>query len=142
MRTLILVITWVVYVGLTFMTIACLSVGSEYYYLKTEAITDGAYVGLSIAVYWAAPIILPVMIRWKLNNATWGTFCVYTFLLSIALIFQGTFQGLLEQYWLATIFFLLSLVSFGFSVYFFCKNYIHTKSIVEKSRSQRRNRRR
>jgi hypothetical protein len=75
-------------------------------------------------------MIVPIFVRWKLGNASWGTFFVYAVFLSFALMFQGTWQSLFDRYILAAIFFSLSVVSFCLAVYFFCKNYFHVKNLV------------
>jgi hypothetical protein len=79
-------------------------------------------------------MIVPIFVRWKLGNASWGTFFVFTVLLSFALIFQGTWQSLFDRYILAGTFFFLSLMSLYLAGYFFYKNYLHVKNLAEKLR--------
>jgi cyanate permease len=136
-RSLILIPTWILYVGLMFVTIVCEVAGTNYYFGATMS-PDAIVAGMDSAIYIAPWIIVPILIRWMFEQATWGTFAVYSILLGTAFILQATLQRILENYGLSELLFVLAtgcLVSFA---YFMYKNVLHMQAIRAEAQKMKR----
>lgn len=136
-RSLILALSWVVYIGLLGMIILCEVSGMGYFFemdFDPRVVTAGMY----LSIYYTIPLAIPIFIRWKLKNATWGTFAVYMFVLAVALGLQGVLQSLVKNHQVSDALMVLAWSSFVVSVYFMYKNVLHVKAVVDEIRTQKK----
>lgn len=136
-KKLLLVFAWVVYLPALFFATLSLVAGSAYW-MGTDFPAGAILAGLRLTLYAALILTIPIGIRWWLKNLTWGTFAVYSFLLSAGFVMQAAYQELLDEMMVSNIMYALGAVVVPLSWYFFYKNIMHTKAVVAESKKGRR----
>ena len=137
MRSFYLGLTWLAYITLLVLTILCEIVSTRFILNGDVPVSDVVPV-IDFAIYFALALAIPVLIRWKLRNAYWGTFAVYLFLLAIALLLQAMRQALLGETELSITFMVLNVGAMYLSSRFLYKHIRHIKAIVEDDRVHKR----
>lgn len=137
MRSFYLVLAWLAYIALLGLTILCEIISIRFIVNGDVPVSDIVAV-MDLAIYFALALAIPVLIRWKLQSANWGTFAVYLFLLAIALLLQGMRQALLGEIELSIIFMMLNLGATYLSSRFLYKHIRHIRAIAEDDRVHKR----
>lgn len=91
-RSLLLIVSWILYVLCLSATVICVAAG---FYANPDVALDAVLAGMSLAVYPALALTVPVVMRWWLKNAFWGTFGTYAILFGASLYLQATYQELI-----------------------------------------------
>ena len=119
-----------------FLTILTLNAGSAHWTgvnIPEEVIVAGLFSSL----YAALSLTIPIVILWWLKNLSWGTFAVYSLLLSAGFAMQSAYQELLGDALTSTIMWMCSATMASLSVYFLYKNYLHMKALADESKRGR-----
>lgn len=138
-HSVVILLAWIMYATLLSCTTICEFIGADYYFAMSFP-PHAVAVGMTLAIYFAPWLAIPIVIRWKLKDATWGTFNLYMMLLSGAFTLQATRQRFLEHHGLSDLFITLAFACAGFGLYFLYRHTLHLKARFIASQQNRRQR--
>lgn len=136
MKKVVLLVSWASYLVLLMLSIMCLVITYDDYLGKS--LSDVQIIAaMDLGIFFGVALIVPVVIRWKLKSATWGTFAVTSGVLAAGLHAKAQWYVYSEVEMLPGALSTTAAACLVFSVYFLYRHFTQVKSITQEIKATR-----